>query len=146
MDRADMDPADNEFGGDEPRRVHGYGDMVSLVVLSNSFVELTLESLRESLDQIYPGHFLPPREQGSFVVEGNLPGGEFFIKSDVPGANGLFLLNTVPGPYTIFSDFADYIADPPLRRLAEDQTCWLSVDLAHELTTEQEAYRFIGAV
>jgi hypothetical protein len=130
-----------------PRRLHGYGDMVSLVVLSTTFVELTLESLCASLDQIYPSHFLPPREQGSFVADSeNLPGGEYFIKSDVPGARGMFLLYTVPGPYTAVSDFADHIADSALRRLAEEQACWLSVDLVHDSTNEDEAYRFIGSV
>ena len=51
--------------------------MVSWVVLSNSYAELTLVSLRQSLDELYPGQFLPPREQGNFVVDGNVPGAEF---------------------------------------------------------------------
>ena len=37
--------------------------MVSWVVLCSSFVELTADSLRANLDQLYPGQFLPPREQ-----------------------------------------------------------------------------------
>lgn len=58
----------------------------------------------------------------------------------------MFHLYSVPGPYTVFSDFADHIEDAALRQLAEAQECWLSVDLIHKHTTEQEAYRFIGKV
>lgn len=121
-------------------------EMISLVVLSASYVELTLDTLRERLDQIYPGYFLPPRERGTFVVEGNEPGAEFLIQSDIPGAGGMFLLHSVPGPYTAFSDFAEHIADADLRRLAQAQTCWLSVDLIHRDVIKEEAYRFIGSV
>jgi len=42
--------------------------MVSWVVLANSYTELTIESLRQKLDEIYPGEFLPPRQKGNFVV------------------------------------------------------------------------------
>jgi hypothetical protein len=136
----------DDHAGDEPPRLHGHGDMVSWVVLSNSYVELTLDLLRESLDQLYPGQFLPPREQGNFVVDGNVPGVEFFIQSTLAGAAGTFFLYSVPGPYTEFSDFADHIEDASLRQFAEAQECWLSVDLIHKHTTEQEAYRFIGNV
>jgi hypothetical protein len=125
---------------------HRDREMISLVVLSNSYVELTLEALREILEQIYPGRFLPPREHGTFVVDGNVPGVEFLIQSDIPGAAGMFLLYSVPGPYTEFSDFAERIADASLRRLAQAQACWLSVDLIHRYTTEEEACRFIGSV
>jgi hypothetical protein len=124
-------------------------EMISLVVLSNSYVEFTLDALREQLDQIYPGYCLPPRERGTFVVEGNLDGAEFLIQSDIPGAAGMFLLHSVPGPYTIFSDFAAHIADASLRQLAEAQTCWLSVFLMHRDTpteSTEDAYRFISSV
>ena len=120
--------------------------MVSWVVLCSSFVELTADSLRANLDQLYPGQFLPPREQGNFVVDGNIPGGEFMIQCSVPGAAGLFLLYSVPGPYTAFSDFADHIEDASLRELARAQECWLSVDLAHAHSTDADGYRFIGQV
>jgi hypothetical protein len=118
--------------------------MTSLVVLSTCYVELTLDTLRQRLDQAYPGYFLPPRERGTFIIDGNEPGVEFLIQSDIPDAAGMFLLHSVPGPYTAFSDFAEHIADASLRRLAEAQTCWLSVDLVHRHTTAEEAYRFIG--
>ena len=120
--------------------------MVGWVALSNSYVELTLDLLRKSLDELYPGQFLPPREKGNFVVDGNVPGAEFLIQSGIQGAAGLFLLHNVPGPYTEFSDFADHIEDPSLRHLAEGQDCWLSVDLIHKHTTEEDGYRFIGNV
>ncbi len=121
-------------------------DLVSLVVLSNSHVELTLDSLRGHLDAIYPGQFLPPREKGTFVVEGSIPDTPFLIQSDIPGARGSFLLHSVPAPYTMFSDFAAHISDPSLRHLAQAQSCWLSVDLIHRGEMEEEAYRFIGSV
>jgi hypothetical protein len=121
-------------------------DMISLVVLSNSHVALTLDTLRGHLEELYPGHFLPPRDKGTFVVEGNLPDMPFLIQSDIPGAAGSFLLHSVPEPYTAFSDFAEHIADASLRRLVQAQTRWLSVDLIHRNTTDAEAYRFIGSV
>jgi hypothetical protein len=121
-------------------------EMISLVVLSNSYVELTLDVLREQLDQIYPGYFLPPRERGTFVVEGSVDSAEFLIQSDIPGAAGMFLLHSVPGPFSAVSNFAAHIADASLRQLAEAQTCWLSVLLMHRDVSPQEAYRFIGSV
>jgi hypothetical protein len=129
-----------------PLQRSGDAEMVSWVVLCSSFVELTADSLRANLDQLYPGQFLPPREQGNFVVDGNIPGGEFMIQCSVPGAAGLFLLYSVPGPYTAFSDFADHIEDASLRELARTQECWLSVDLAHAHSTDADGYRFIGQV
>jgi hypothetical protein len=119
-------------------------EMISLVVLSSSYVELTLDTLRHRLDQAFPGYFLPPRERGTFVIDGNEPGVEFLIQSDIPDARGMFLLHNVPGPYAAFSDFAAHIADASLRELAEAQTCWLSIDLMHRQTPAEEAYRFIG--
>ena len=71
-------------------------EMVSWVVLANTFVDLTLGSLRAKLDEIYPGQFLPPREKGNFVVDGPTAGG-FFIQAAMPGAAGMFLLHNVPG-------------------------------------------------
>jgi hypothetical protein len=121
-------------------------EMMSLVVLSKSHVELTLDTLRDGLDQIYPGQFLPPREQGNFVMDGSVPGAEFLIQSSISGASGMFLLHNVPGPYTEFSNFADHIADASLRQLAEQQTCWLSVDLIRQYNSEEDAYRLIGSV
>jgi len=121
-------------------------DIISLVVLSNSYVELTLDTLRGHLEELYPGRFLPPREKGTFVVASNVPDTPFLIQSDIPEAAGTFLLHSVPGPYTAFSDFAEHITDAGLRQLAQAQTCWLSVDLIHRDTTEAEAYRFIGSV
>jgi hypothetical protein len=72
--------------------------------------------------------------------------GQFLIKSTIPGQAGMFMLIGVPGPYTDFSEFAHFIPDPSLRRKAEAQSCWLSVDLIAKITTAGEAYRFIGAV
>jgi hypothetical protein len=121
--------------------------MASLVVLSNTYVDLTLDTLRQRLDSLYPGEFLPPRNEGSFVVDGVVEGATFMIKSAVPGASGLYMLHSVPGPYTEFSNFDEFIDDPQLCEFAQSQTCWLSVDLMmRDSVPEQEAYRFIGSV
>ena len=119
--------------------------MISWVVLADSYVDLKLDSLRQKLDEIYPGEFLPPRLQGNFVVPGPEPG-QFLIQCHVPGAAGAFMLNSIRGPYTDVSDFAAAIADRSLRREAERQRCWLSVDLVHRHSTDEDAYRFIGQV
>lgn len=120
--------------------------MLSLVALSNSHLELTLDSLRAHLDRIYPGHFLPPREHGTFVVVGEASGVQFLIQSNIEGAKGLFMLHSVAGPYTEFSDFHRRIAEPSLRERATAQNCWLSVDLLRPYGTDDEAYSFIARV
>ena len=121
-----------------PRR-----EMISLVVLSSSYVDLDVRSLSKALDELYPGKFLPLEQQANFVVSGRILG-QFLVKSTIPGAAGIFMVQSVPGPYTEFSDFARFIADPSLRHQAEAQQCWLSVDLVHMMTNKEEAYRFIA--
>lgn len=119
--------------------------MISWVVLSNTFVDLDVASLRTKLDGIYRGQFLPPRDKSNFVVEG--PGsGQLLVNANMPRAAGMFLVISVPGPDTKFSSFQRKIMDPALRRRAEAQTCWLSVDMIHKNTTEEDAYRFIEQV
>jgi hypothetical protein len=118
--------------------------MVGWVVLSKSWVELTTDSLRARLDRAFPGEFLPPRERGTFVVAGPVTGAQFLINSGIADAAGVFLLNSVPGPYTEVSDFAAHIDDPRLRALAVTQQAWLSVDLVHQTASADDAYRFIG--
>lgn len=120
------------------------GEMVSLVVLYQDYVELTVESLREILNEVFPGEFLPPGDR-NFVVDGAVPGATFMIKCAVHNAAGLFMLHNVPGPYTEFSEFAQHIADPALRASAEAQSAWLSIDLIVQANAE-DAYRFIGKV
>ena len=119
-------------------------DMIGWVVMSNSDVALTVDSLRAALDSLYPGQFLPANDR-TFVIDGAAEG-QFMIQSNVAGAAGMFMLHTVPGPYTAFSNFAEYLTDPDLRTLATSQQFWLGVDNMHVHTTEAEAYRFIGAV
>lgn len=121
-------------------------EAVSWVVLSRTRVELDAERLRAQLDQIFPGHFMPPRERGSFVIDGPVSGAAFFIQSLVPDATGSFLLQTVAGPYAEVSDFADRIVDESLRRIAHAQTAWLSVELVGRRMSDDDAYRFIGRV
>jgi hypothetical protein len=118
--------------------------MISLVALSNEYVDLTADTLSKKLDELYPGKFWPPRQQANFVIIGPGPG-QFLIKSTIPSAAGMFMVLSVPEPYTQFSDFARFVADPALRRIAEAQHCWLSVDLVREIASEADAYRFIGA-
>lgn len=120
--------------------------MVSWVVLSNSFVELNEEKLRAKLDEAFAGAFLPQRNEKSFVVKGPVPEAQFLIQSRIAGAAGIFMLNTVPGPYTHFSDFDKFITDRATQRQARAQRSWLSIDLvkAHSNSTEADAYRFIG--
>ena len=124
----------------EPRR-----EMVSWVVLFDSDVEFTVDSLRAELDRLWPGQFLPKRDNGSFVVEGTVPGAQFMIQSRVPGASGTFLLHNVPAPYSEFSDMVERIPDASLRDIAKAQGCWISVDLIGK-SGAAEAYKFIGSV
>jgi hypothetical protein len=124
----------------EPRR-----EMTSWVVLFDSDVGFTEDSLRAELDRLWPGEFLPKRDNGSFVVEGNPPGAQFMIKSGLPGASGVFLLHNVPAPYSEFSDMVGRIPDPSLRDIAKAQGCWMSVDRISQ-SDEAEAYTFIGRV
>jgi hypothetical protein len=119
--------------------------MVSWVVLSSTHVRLNVNRLRERLDEVYPGYFLPPRERGTFVLDGTVPG-QFMIQSAIPNASGMFFLQSVPGPYTDVSDFAAAIDDRAVRRHAMAQRAWLSVDLIARHTTDEDAYRFIGRV
>lgn len=123
----------------------GEREMISWVVLANTYVDLNVDLLRAKLDEVYPGQFLPPRQRGNFVIDGPGPG-QLFVQANMPGAAGMFLVISVPGRYTEFSDFQNNIADPSLRRKAEAQKCWLSVDLVHQNTTNEDAYRFIEQV
>jgi hypothetical protein len=124
---------------------HGGGDMVSLVALMPSWHELTVEEVRESLDALFPGAFLPPREEGNFVIEGPVPGASYLIQCTVPEHSGMFLMHNVPGPYSEFSDYLAHVSHPELRELAVKQSCWLSVDLMHRHTTDEDGYRFVSA-
>lgn len=123
----------------------GKHKMVSWVLLANSYVDFGVDEVRRKLDDAFPGQFLPPRQKGNFVVVGPAPG-QFMIFSAIPGAAGIFLLNNVPGPYTDFSKFAEAISDPSVRSSVDKQCCWMSVDLIHRNTTDEDAYCFIEKV
>ena len=101
--------------------------------------------MRATLDALYPGEFLPANDR-NWVVEGPEPESQLMIQSNVTGAAGMFMLQDMPGPYTMFSDFAEAITEPGLRALAVAQKAWLSDDAMHVHTTEAEAYRLIGAL
>jgi hypothetical protein len=119
--------------------------MIGWVILCTTRVELTEDTLRAQLDRIYPGEFLPSRQLGTFVVAGPVVSSQFLIKSAISGATGIFILQTVPRPYTAFSPFAKHMRDPALRRLAVAQRAWLGLELVGD-GNEAEAYRFIGKV
>jgi hypothetical protein len=140
-----MDFLKRLFGLGGAARQEAAPDMIGWVVLSNTYVELTVDSVRAALDQLYPGQFLPPGDR-NWVIEGAVPESQFMIQSNVAGAAGMFMLHSVPGPYTEFSDFAQAIAESDLRALAVSQQAWLAVDTIHVHTTEAEAYRLIGAL
>jgi hypothetical protein len=140
-----MDFLKQLFGLGGAARQEPEPDMIGWVVLSNADVALTVDSVRATLDALYPGQFLPTNDR-NFVVEGGVPDSQFMIQSNVAGAAGMFMLHSVPGPYTQFSDFAETITEPGLRDLAIAQQAWLAVDAIHVHTTETEAYRLIGAL
>ncbi len=140
-----MDFLKRLFGLGGAARQEAEPDMIGWVVLSNTDVELTVDSVRATLDPLYPGQFLPANDR-TFVIEGAVPDSQFMIQSNVTGAAGMFMLHPVPGPYTDFSDFAEAITEPDLRALAVAQQAWLAVDTIHVHTTEAEAYRLIGSV
>ena len=120
-------------------------EMVSWVVLSNTPLELAAESLRATLEQLYPGNF-QPGEQANFVLDGPVPGAQFLVQSNVSDATGLFMIQNVPGPYTDFANFAARIADAKMRAEALAQQAWLSVDNIRIYKSREDAYRFIGRV
>jgi hypothetical protein len=68
------------------------------------------------------------------------------IFSTIPGAAGIFILNNIPGPYADASNFAEVISDLSVVSGVASQRCWLSVDLVHRTTTDQEGLRFIEQV
>ncbi len=125
---------------------NGKSAMRGWVMLSMTWLELTTNSLRARLDTIYPGQFLPPRERGTFVLEGPAMGMQFVIQSAIEGAQSMFMVNSVPGPYADVSDFATHIEDRQLRDLASAQKAWLSVELIHQTARPRDAERFIGRV
>jgi hypothetical protein len=120
--------------------------MIGWVVLSKTWVQLTEDTLRRRLDELYPGEFLPPRKTGTFVVEGPVAGAQFLIKSAVAGAAGIFMLHSVPGSYSDFSGFAAHIKNKRLRSVVARQEAWLSVELIGQVASRDDAYRFIGKV
>lgn len=119
--------------------------LTGLVVLSNTHVPLTVESLRNTLDSLYPGQFQSSEEAGNKVSKGFLQG-MFGIECVIPGAQGWYLLHSNLGPYTAFSDFGEHIDDEELRDVAEAQEFSLEMHLVSIHGIQEEAYRFIGAV
>lgn len=132
-------------GARKPSAPSAQHKMVSWVVLTGRYTDFGIDEVRQKLDEVYPGQFLPPRQKGNFVVTGPSPG-QFMIVSNIPGAAGFFLLNNIPKPYADVSEFAEVISDRSILSRVAKQCCWLSVDLIHRTTTEEEGYRFIEQV
>ncbi len=120
--------------------------MTSLVVLSKSRANLTLDSLRETLDSIWPGEFLPPKDSGNFVVAGPVKGAMFMVVCNIPGYAGGFMIHSVPASYDGYSDFKQCIKDAELIQIVNTHRSWLSVDRIMPQGTEEEHYRFIGVL
>lgn len=120
--------------------------MISLVALAPTWRERSVDEIRKDLDETFPGQFLPPRNEGSFVIEGPIEGASYLVQCTVPNYSGMYLIQNVPSQYSAVSDYLDHIKDPEVRKLADSQACWLSVDLMHQHTTKEDAYRFIGLV
>lgn len=91
-------------------------------------------------------HRMPQAEAHRRRVGGPEEDTQFLIKSGVSDREGMFQLHNVPRPYTDVSGFARHIEDLSLRRLAETQDCWLSIDLIHRMTTDANSLRFIAQV
>jgi hypothetical protein len=119
-------------------------EKIGLVALSRSCREFTLDELSAEMETAFPGHFLPLRAEGSFVVGDAADFPQFLIKSAIPGMGGLCMLQSVPTPYTLFSDFANHIEDTVLRRLAEAQPSWLALDPISQWSSDEGCYRFLA--
>jgi hypothetical protein len=124
----------------------GGHDMVSIVALMPSWELIPVDVVREELDALFPGEYLPPREAGNFVVEGPAEHSSYLVNCTVAHHQGTFLIYNVPGPYGEFSDFLRHIEDAELRAVAAAQPCWMSVDLIDKRSSREDAFRFIGAV
>jgi hypothetical protein len=116
--------------------------MVSLVALLRRPAPLEVDSVRQVLDDLFPGRFLP-RNDDCFVVEGPAPN-QVAIKSLVPAHTGFFLAISAPVPYTNASPFAASLADPELIEIATNHEAWLSIDLIGPVGGVDDAYRLIG--
>ena len=130
------------IGAKKDKDSEGASGLVSLVVLLPVPLRLNVAALRQHLDSVFPGHFIPQTDD-SFVMEWSNPA-MLFVKSIVPSHSGVFLVSFVPGPYTKFSDFADHVSAPRLLDLVHRHNAWLSVDLISEVEPEDDPYRFIG--
>lgn len=117
--------------------------MIIWVVLSNTHVRLTVNTLRTELNATFPGEFLPPRPAGTFVVAGSTAA-EFMIASAIKDVEGVFLLHSVNAPYRQFSDFARWIPDPERQKNAAAQRCWLGMTVLDAWKSEDTARRFMG--
>lgn len=123
---------------------HAAPGMISLVALCPRWSRLDVGEVRENLDALFPGSFLPPKEEANFVVEGPVPGSSVFVQCSVPAHSGAFLIYHVAGPYSDVSEFLAHVEDSDLRDLAVSQPCWFSVDLLRHHDSVDAAKRFIS--
>lgn len=140
-----MDLLARLFGSAAARLKRHPEGLTGLVVLSNTHVPLTVESLRGTLDTLYPDQFAQSEDAGNKVSKGFLPG-MFGIECVIPGAEGWYVVHSNLGPFTAYSDFEKHIDDDELRDVAEAQEFSLEVHLVSIHGIQEEAYRFIGAL
>ncbi|HEX4407504.1 MAG TPA: hypothetical protein VH206_01910 [Xanthobacteraceae bacterium] len=112
------------------------------VVLTASPIRFELDALRQKLEELYPGQFVPPRTKGSFVVPGRMRG-QYVIQSNAGGASGIFILNSGSEPFAGLSDFTKTIPDGPIRRSIEAECCWLALSLIYKSKPDAAAFRFV---
>ncbi|BAT59888.1 hypothetical protein GJW-30_1_02423 [Variibacter gotjawalensis] len=103
------------------------------VATFDGFIETNIDALTTSLDALFPGHFLPKRNEGSFVINGTIPD-EFMIVSKVPGFSGAFLLYSY-----------DRAADPDVAAEPLDDAYRSALSIAAIGGSDEPALRFIGS-
>jgi hypothetical protein len=97
-------------------------------------IEASADALTASLDALFPGHFLPKRDEGSFVISGTISQ-EFVVFSKVPGHDGVFLLHCY-----------DRAADPDVAAEPPDDAYRSALSIAAMGGDDEPALRFIGSV
>ena len=131
---------EEEFG--RASKVASRLPMISLVALSRSWVQYSVEEMLECLDSIFPGQFTPAQRDRNWVTQESSD--QLAIQCLVDGYAGFYYVNGVPGPYAAFSNFLFEVHDSGLRKLCSEQPFWFSVDVLRKHGTDEDAYRFAG--
>jgi len=132
----------SELFGAEPAQINPHP---RLAVLSQTYVSLTVESLRSTLDFLYPAQF-PLSEITENKVRDGFFEGMLLIECVIPGAQGWYVVYSLSAVHAVPVDFAAYVEDDALRAVTEAQEFSLEVGLVSIHGVEEEAYNFIGKV